>query len=257
MHGHPRGRRADGDPERGGRADDAVGRRVHEGRPAARRRARAPAAGHEPREHGLLDQAVHGAEVRRGQRGDDHRPLPRRQGRERGRARRGRGQAVRAPGDQRDDPPEAEGGRRGVPRRDGDRRGRDRPRLLQQRAARGDEGRRPDRRPQRAADHQRADGGGARLRPRQGGRGSDDPRLRPRRRHVRRVGARARRGRVRGEVDERRQPPRRRQLRQGGRRLDGLRVQARPGDRPVDRPDGAAAAVRGRGDARRSSCRRR
>ena len=31
----------------------------------------------------------------------------------------------------------------------------------------------------------------------------DDPRLRPRRRHVRRVGARARRGRLRGQVDRR------------------------------------------------------
>ena len=107
-----------------------------------------------------------------------------------------------------------------------------RPGLLQQRAARGDEGRRQDRRPQRPADHQRADRGRARVRPRQGGRRPDDPRLRPRRRHVRRVGARARRRRLRGEVDERRQPPRRRQLRQGDRRLDGRRVQARPGHRP-------------------------
>ena len=120
-----------------------------------------------------------------------------------------------------------------------------RPRVLQQRAARGDEGRRQDRRPQRPADHQRADRGRARLRPRQGGRRPDDPRLRPRRRHVRRVGARARRRRLRGQVDERRQPPRRRQLRQGDRRLDGRRVQARPGHRPRRRPDGAAAALRG------------
>ena len=44
-----------------------------------------------------------------------------------------------------------------------------RPGLLQQRAARGDEGRRQDRRPQRPAHHQRADRGVARLRPRQGG----------------------------------------------------------------------------------------
>ena len=74
------------------------------------------------------------------------------------------------------------------------------------------------------------------------------PRLRPRRRHVRRVRARAGRGRVRGQVDLGRQPPRRRQLRQGDRRLDGGRVQARAGHRPVQGPDGAAAAVRqGRG----------
>src|SRR6185503_10015878 len=49
----------------------------------------------------------------------------------------------------------------------------------------------------------------ARVRPRQGER-PDDPRLRPRRRHVRRVRARDRRRRLRGQVDLRRQPPRRR-----------------------------------------------
>ena len=162
------------------------------------------------------------------------------------RARQGGGQGVRAAGDLRDDPPEAEGRRRGLPRRDGDRRGRHRPRVLQQRAARGDEGRRQDRRPQRPPHHQRADRGRARVRPRQGGRRADDPRLRPRRRHVRRVGARARRRRLRGQGDERRQPPRRRQLRQGGRRLDDRGVQARPGHRPRPGPDGAPASVRGR-----------
>ena len=123
-----------------------------------------------------------------------------------------------------------------------------RARVLQQRAARGDEGRRQDRRPQRPADRQRADRGRARLRARQGGHRPDDPRLRPRRRDVRRLGARARRRRLRGEVDERRQPPRRRQLRQGDRRLDGRRVQEGPGHRPVAGQDGAAAALRGRGE---------
>src|SRR6478609_2630214 len=43
-----------------------------------------------------------------------------------------------------------------------------------------------------------------------------------------------------------RQPPRRRQLRQGDRRLARRRVQEGPGDRPGRRPDGAAAALRGR-----------
>ena len=81
-----------------------------------------------------------------------------------------------------------------------DSRGHHRPRVLQRRPAPGDQGRRPDRRPRRQAHHQRADGGVARLRPRQGVR-PDDPRLRPRRRHVRRVGARDRRRRVRGQVD--------------------------------------------------------
>jgi hypothetical protein len=76
--------------------------------------------------------------------------------------------------------------------------------------------RRPaDRRPRGAAHHQRADRRRARLRPRQGGR-ADRPRLRPRRRHLRRLRARDRRGRVRGQVDRRRHPPRRRRLGPGG-----------------------------------------
>ena len=54
--------------------------------------------------------------------------------------------------------------------------------------------------PRREAHHQRADRGSARVRARQGDR-PDDPRLRPRRRHVRRVRARDRRRRVRGEGD--------------------------------------------------------
>ena len=67
-------------------------------------------------------------------------------GHERRRPSEGGRQGVRAAGDQRDDPPEAEGGRGGVSRRARQRRGRHRPRVLQQRAARGDEGRRQDRR---------------------------------------------------------------------------------------------------------------
>ena len=50
----------------GRRAHDAVGRGVHQGRRAARRSGRQAAGGHEPREHGLLDQALHGPPVRRG-----------------------------------------------------------------------------------------------------------------------------------------------------------------------------------------------
>ena len=246
--GRARGRRADRHPERRGRAHHAVRRRVREGRPAARRGAREAPAGDEPHEHDLLDQALHGAQVRRGLGGDEDRPLRGREGPERRRAREGGGQGLRAAGDQRDDPPEAEGGRRVVPRRVGHRRGDHRARVLQQRAARGDEGRRQGRRPQRPAHHQRADRGCARVRARQGRRRPDDPRLRPRRRHVRRVGARARRGRLRGQGDERRQPPRRRQLRQGGRRLDGRRVQEGPGHRPRRRQDGAPASLRGCGE---------
>ena len=58
-----------------------------------------------------------------------------------------------------------------------------------------------------AAHHQRAHGGLARLRPREGDR-PDHPGLRSRRRHLRRLDPRARRGRLRGEGDERRQPSR-------------------------------------------------
>ena len=73
-----------------------------------------------------------------------------------------------------------------------------------------------------------------------------DPRLRPGRRHLRRLHPRARRRRLRGEVHQRRHPPGRRQLRQGRRRLDRRRVQAGEGHRPDQGPPGPAAALRGR-----------
>ena len=100
-----------------------------------------------------------------------------------------------------------------------------RPRLLQRRPAPGDQGRRQDRRPRGQADHQRADRRLARLRARQRESRPHDPRLRPRRRHLRRLGAGNRRRRLRGEGDRRRQPPRRRQLGQSDRRVAGRRVQ--------------------------------
>ena len=180
----------------------------------------------------------------RSQGGGVDRPLQGRLRPERRRARRSGGQAVLAAGDLRDDPPEAQDRRRSVPRRHGRLGGDHRPRVLQRRPAPGDQGRRSDRRARRQAHHQRAHRGVARVRARQGER-PDDPRLRPRRRHVRRVRARDRRRRLRGEVDRRRQPPRRRQLRQGDRRLAGRGVQAQPGDRPLAGPDGAAASLRG------------
>ena len=83
---------------------------------------------------------------------------------------------------------------------DGHRRGDHRPGLLQRLAAPGHQGRRQDRRPRGQAHHQRADRGGARLRARQGG-GPDDPRLGPRRRHLRRLDPRDGRRRVRGQGD--------------------------------------------------------
>ena len=117
-------------------------------------------------------------------------------------------------------------------------------RVLQRLAAPGDEGRRQDRRPRRAAHHQRADGRRARLRPRQE-EGREGRRVRPRRRHLRHLGARALRRRrlapVRGEVHQRRHAPRRRRLRPARHRLARRRVQARPGHRPLEGSDGAPA----------------
>ena len=86
-------------------------------------------------------------------------PSRRRRGRARGR------QGLHAARDHRDDPAEAEGGRRGLPRREGHRGGHHRARLLRRHPAPGDQGRRPDRRPRRQAHHQRADRVGAGLRP--------------------------------------------------------------------------------------------
>ena len=107
--------------------------------------------------------------------------------------------------------------------REGHRRGHHRPGVLQRRPAPGHQGGRRDRRPQRAAHHQRADRRGVRLRPEQGRQGADDPGLRPRRRHLRRLPAGHRRGRRRGQGHPRRQPPRRRRLGREGRGVAGRR----------------------------------
>ena len=114
------------------------------------------------------------------------------------------GKAYNAQEISRPHPAEAEARRRGLPRR---------ARVTQavitvpayfdDAAAPGHQGGRRDRGPRGAAHHQRAHRGRARVRARQGRQRPDDPRLRPRRRHVRRVGARDRRRRVRGEVDRR------------------------------------------------------
>ena len=137
-------------------------------------------------------------------------------------------------------PEEDEGDRRALPRRRGQEGGHHRPGLLQRQPAAGDQGRRQDRRPRGAAHHQRADRGGARLRPGQEGR-RHHRRLRPGRRHLRHLDPRDRRRRLRGEVDQRRHLPRRRGLRQADHRLPGRRVQEGAGHRPAQRPAGAAA----------------
>ena len=133
-------------------------------------------------------------------------------------------QGVRPAGAQRDDPPEAEGRRRGVPRRAGHR-----GRWSPSRRTSTTPSVRRRRTPARSPASRCSASSTSRRRPRwptaREGARPDDPRLGPRRGHVRRLGARARRRRLRGEGHERRQPPRRRQLRQGDRRLDGGRVQ--------------------------------
>ena len=103
---------------------------------------------------------------------------------------------------------------------------------------------------------QRADGRRARLRPRQEER-RDDRRLRLRRRHVRHLDPRGRRRRRRGQVHQRRHAPRRRRHRPADHRLDPRRVQERPGHRPLQGPDGAAAPEGGRGEGEDRALQRR
>ncbi len=79
-----------------------------------------------------------------------------------------------------------------------------------------------------------------------GSEGRDDPRVRPRRWHVRRVGARDRRRCVRGQVDPRRHRARWRRLGPAHHRLARQAVQERPRCRSVRRPDGDAASQGGR-----------
>ena len=163
-----------------------------------------------------------------------------REGRQRRRVGRGARQEAFAAGDLRDDPSEAEDGGRGLSRREGHRRGHHRAGLLQRRAAAGDQGRRQDRRPQRPAHRQRADRGGAGLRPRQE-EGRDDRRLRLRRRHLRHLDPRGGRGRRRGEGDQRRHAPGRRRPRPARHRLDRRGVQEDRRRRSRQGPHGAAA----------------
>ena len=166
------------------------------------------------------------------------------QERRRGRQARRR-QGLHAAGDQRDDPPEAQDRRGGLSRREDHRGGHHGPGLLRRHAAPGDQGRRADRRSRRQADHQRADRVGPGLRARQEGR-REDRRLRPRRRHVRHLDPRARRGRLRGQGDQRRHAPRRRRLRPARHRLAAGRVQEGPGHRPGQGPAGPPAPQGGR-----------
>ena len=182
----------------------AVGRRLHEVRRAPRRAGRQASGHDESGEHHLLDQALHGTALRRSQRRDEDGAVPRelRRDQRRARARGRQAGRLRAARNFRDDPAEAEAGRRGLPRSAGQPRGHHGPRLLQRRAAPGHQGSRQDRRPRSDAHRQRADGRGAGLRARQE-EGRDHRRLRLRRRHVRHLDPRSRRGRGRSQVDQR------------------------------------------------------
>ena len=145
------------------------------------------------------------------------------EGRQRRRVGRGQRQEDGAAGDLRARAHQDEADGRGLSRREGHRGRHHRSRVLQRLAAPGDQGRRQDRGPRGQAHHQRADGGRARVRPRQEARRPQDRRLRLRRRHVRHLDHRDRRGRrrasVRGARDQRRHVPRRRGLRQAHHRL--------------------------------------
>ena len=254
------GRRADRHRLRRRRTDDPVGRRVHQDRRAPRRPARQAPGRHQPGQHRLFDQALHGPPLGRpgDEAGQGARPVQGREGRQE-RRRQGRSrrrQELHAAGDQRDDPPEAQDRRRGLSRREGDRGGHHGPGLLRRHPAPGDQGRRPDRRPRRQADHQRADGVGAGLRPRQEAR-REGRRVRPGRRHVRHLDPRAGRGRLRGQGDQRRHPPRRRRLRPAGHRVARSRSSRRTRASTCAPTRRRSSASRRRPRRRRSSSRAR
>ena len=216
---------------------------------------RAPPGHHQPREHGVLRQALHGPEVRaRSPGGAQARALQGRRGGERRRAFEIRGKRYSPPEIARARAHEAEARRRGVPGREGDRGGHHRARVLQRRAAPGDQGRRQDRRPRRQAHRQRADRGRARLRSRQD-QGAADRRLRLRRRHVRHLDPRGRRQGRRGRLDQRRHAPRRRRHRQPHDGLAGRRVQEGHRASTSARTRWSSSASRRRRRRRRSSCR--
>ena len=160
------------------RAHDAVGGRLHQGRRAPDRPAGQAPGGDQSRQYDFRGQAPDRPPLRRSDHQEGHRAgaLQDRQGRQWRRLGPCRRQGLQPLADFGLHPPEDEGNRRGLSRRDRHPGGDHRSRLLQRRAAPGDQGRRPDRRPRSAAHHQRADRRGARLRAREGRR-QDDRRL--------------------------------------------------------------------------------
>ena len=238
------GGQAHGDTERRGVTDDALGGGVHPAGRAPGRPARPAAGDLEPEGDDLFRQAVHRAALRRGDQRADRRVLRCRRRPGRRGAVQDPGPAVRAGGDLGAGAPQA-GRRRGeIPRREDHRGGHHGAGVLQRRAAAGDQGRGPHRRPGGAADHQRAHRCGAGLRAGQEGQ-RDRAGLRPGRRHLRREHPGHRRRRGRGTRHRGRHPPGRRRLRPPHRRPPGRPVPARQRDRPAVRSAGAAAPVRG------------
>ena len=116
-----------------------------------------------------------------------------------------------------------------------------RPGLLQRLAAPGHQGRRQDRRPRGRAHHQRAHGRGSGLRPRPQPAGGQHRRLRPGRRHVRRLDPPALPGDLRGALHRGRHLPGRRGLRPADHGLADRGLPARDRDRPAQRPHGPPA----------------
>ncbi len=215
LHGGHGRRGARCHSERGGRAHDPVGGRIHEDGGARRRTGRQAAGRHQSAQHDLFREAPHRPQIHRGPRGGEAHAFQGRRGQERRRLHRGPARrqdgAVCPPADLRVRPGQAEGGRRGLPRRKDHAGGHHGAGVLQRLAAPGDQGRRQDRGPRGPSHHQRAHGGFAGLRPRQE-EGREDRGVRPGRRDVRRVRARDRRRRLRGQGDQRGHAPGRRQL---------------------------------------------
>ena len=197
-----------------------------------------------------------GRKYARGLRGNEDGAVHRRAGGQRRLPRQGRRQGMVPARDLRDDPGQAQGGRGGLPRREGHPGRHHGAGVLQRLPAAGHQGRRADRGPHGRAARQRAHGRRAGVRPRQE-EGRDDRRLRLRRRNLRHLDPRGRRGRRRGQVHQRRHAPGRRQHRPAHHRLDPGRVQEGPGRRPLQGPDGHAAPQGGRGEGQDRAVQRR
>ena len=214
--------RADGHRQPRRIQDDAVDGGDDRGGQAARRSPREAPGDHQRREHRLRRQAAHRAQVELAA-GEAGRPDVRRT-----RSSKGPHGDVRIQlRDKTYSVPEIsamilagdEAHRRGVPRSRGHQGGRHGPGVLQRQPAPGHQGRRRDRRARRHPHHQRAHRGRARVRLRQEDRQARRG-VRPRRRHVRHLDPRDRRGRrVQGHRDRGRHVPRRRGLRRARHRL--------------------------------------